>query len=161
MRRYQYGRGRREIAEVNITAFLSLMVVLVPFLLITSVFSQVVVLDLDLNPFGGDQSVISDSVPVSIIVRQNRIELLDHPGGAATRIANDEEGYDLEALSRRLVALKASGGERLDATILMEPQLSYDTLIQVMDTVRSGTVETDGVSSRIELFPRITVGDAP
>ena len=161
MRRYHHGGRRREVAEVNITAFLSLMVVLVPFLLITSVFSQIVILDLDLNPFGGKQDAISDTLPVSIIVRQDRIEVLDRPDGATTRITNDADGHDLESLSGLLKEFKASASERLDATILMEPQLSYDTLIRVMDTVRSRKVDSDSASSMVELFPRITVGDAP
>ena len=43
--------GRRydgESTELNITAFMNLMVILVPFLLITAVFSRLAVLELNL-----------------------------------------------------------------------------------------------------------------
>ena len=42
-------------AELNITTFMNLMVVLVPFLLITAVFSQVSILQLNLPPTSADQ----------------------------------------------------------------------------------------------------------
>ncbi|WP_455199249.1 ExbD/TolR family protein, partial [Kaarinaea lacus] len=41
-------RAHRETPELNITAFMNLMVVLVPFLLISAVFSQMTILDLNL-----------------------------------------------------------------------------------------------------------------
>ena len=39
---------RRDPAEMNITAFMNLMVILVPFLLITAVFSRLAVMQLAL-----------------------------------------------------------------------------------------------------------------
>jgi biopolymer transport protein ExbD len=41
-------RGNVETAELNITAFMNLMVILVPFLLITAVFSRLAILELNL-----------------------------------------------------------------------------------------------------------------
>jgi biopolymer transport protein ExbD len=38
----------QETVELNITAFLNLMVILVPFLLVTAVFSRITVLELNL-----------------------------------------------------------------------------------------------------------------
>ena len=47
--RRQGGRRRnQETAELNLTAFMNLMVILVPFLLITAVFSRLAVLELNL-----------------------------------------------------------------------------------------------------------------
>ena len=45
-------RSREVNADLNITAFMNLMVVLVPFLLITAVFSQVSILNLNLPGTG-------------------------------------------------------------------------------------------------------------
>ncbi|HZD54071.1 MAG TPA: biopolymer transporter ExbD, partial [Woeseiaceae bacterium] len=44
----QTGRRNIETAELNITVFMNLMVILVPFLLITAVFSRLAVLELNL-----------------------------------------------------------------------------------------------------------------
>ncbi|MCH7773164.1 MAG: biopolymer transporter ExbD, partial [Bacteroidetes bacterium] len=48
-------RRRHPAVELNITAFMNLMVVLVPFLLITAVFTHVTVLDLNLPPPGAKE----------------------------------------------------------------------------------------------------------
>ena len=45
-------RRKHPAAELNITAFMNLMVVLVPFLLMTAVFSHITILDLNLPPPG-------------------------------------------------------------------------------------------------------------
>jgi hypothetical protein len=48
-----------------------------------------------------------------------------------------------------------------DATILLEPETSYDTVVQTMDAVRSFTARESGVARMGELFPEISIGDAP
>jgi hypothetical protein len=47
-----------------------------------------------------------------------------------------------------------------DATILPGPNVSYDTLVQVMDTVRVYQLPV-APFSKAELFPDIAIGDAP
>jgi len=66
-------------------------------------------------------------------------------------------------LSKMLMRLKAAYPEKEDATVLMEPDIAYDYLVQVMDVVRGAEVrdeETDEVT-RMVLFPEISIGDAP
>ena len=53
------GHRHKEVVELNITAFMNLMVVLVPFLLITAVFSQVAILDLNLPTDGSVSNKLS------------------------------------------------------------------------------------------------------
>ena len=79
------GRKRRhkETAELNITAFMNLMVILVPFLLITAVFSRLAVLELNL-PSG--QSEVMNEPPepefmLEITVREGGIEVGDRNSG--------------------------------------------------------------------------------
>ena len=70
--------------------------------------------------------------------------------------------YDLETLSEYLVAVKDQYPDKQDASVLVEPHIAYDHLIQVMDTVR--TVETDvtaGQVARADLFTAISIGEAP
>jgi biopolymer transport protein ExbD len=47
-RRGGHRRHNHDTAELNITAFMNLMVILVPFLLITAVFSRLAILELNL-----------------------------------------------------------------------------------------------------------------
>jgi hypothetical protein len=57
--------------------------------------------------------------------------------------------------------VKAKFPDKLEASVLAEPNTSYDTLVQVMDTVR-GTLRFEGPRTlRSELFPNISIGDAP
>jgi hypothetical protein len=59
------------------------------------------------------------------------------------------------------VAIKAQYPEKDDASVLLEPGIQYDHLIQVMDTVRSVGVGDEAQTSRVDLFTAISIGDAP
>ena len=51
--------------------------------------------------------------------------------------------------------------EKKDATVLLEADIPYDTMVQTMDTMKAFDAEIDGQPVRGELFPQISVGDAP
>jgi len=161
-------RGRRERhkeqTELNITAFMNLMVILVPFLLITAVFSRLAVLELNLP--SGDASLAEEREPglqLEITVRESRIEVGDRNGGTLSTIANTAEGYDLAQLSGYLQRVKRQFPDKANATILLEQDIQYDVLVQVMDTVRvfERVEGSPGLATRYELFPEISIGDAP
>ena len=57
--------------------------------------------------------------------------------------------------------LKTKFPEKTEATVLSEPNTAYDTLVQVMDAVRAGHVVQGAAVVRAELFPNISIGDAP
>ena len=71
------------------------------------------------------------------------------------------DAYDLPKLSEYLVAIKNEYPEKQDASVLLEPDIEYDHLIQVMDTVRSVELNYGGETTRTELFAAISLGDAP
>jgi biopolymer transport protein ExbD len=74
---------------------------------------------------------------------------------------NTDGGYDYESLSTKLTEIKDRYPQKTDAAILLESEIPYDTLVQVMDRVRvAELVEDDGVRRR-DLFPDISIGDAP
>lgn len=153
---------RQEAAELNITVFMNLMVILVPFLLITAVFSRMAVLELYLP--GASEGADGADEPVfqlEITVREDRIEVGDRNVGAFGVYQNENGRYDLEALGRKLAEIKADYPTKSDASILLEPDIPYDTLVQVMDRVRVSESVEDGALVRRELFPDISIGDAP
>jgi len=45
--------------------------------------------------------------------------------------------------------------------VLAEPNTPYDTLVQVMDAVRAGRTVQGAAVVHAELFPNISIGDAP
>jgi len=158
------GRNRSvDAAELNITAFMNLMVILVPFLLITAVFSRLAILELNLP---GSSSEPADpqelTFQLEVIVRDGRIEVGDRTVGALGVYPRDMDmDYDFDALSKKLSELKARYPEKTEVSVLLESDIPYDTLIQVMDRVRvAETMDGDRIV-RNDLFPDISIGDAP
>jgi len=136
------------------------MVVLVPFLLITAVFSRITIVELDL-PSAQNSEPSTPLFRVEVVVRHNGLELMDGKSVIAA-IPKSDGRYDLETLSDYLVEIKSSYPDKDDASVLVEPDISYDHLIQVMDVVRSVEQTGDeGQVARAELFTAISIGDAP
>ena len=156
------GRRNIETAELNITAFMNLMVILVPFLLITAVFSRLAVLELNLPGSSTEPAEQQELVfQLEVIVRQDKIEVGDRNQGLLGVYPNSAEGYDYDALRTKLAELKDRYPTKTDAAILLEQDIAYDTLVQVMDTVRVKETVEDNSIRRSDLFPDISIGDAP
>jgi biopolymer transport protein ExbD len=158
------GRRNVETAELNIAAFMNLMVILVPFLLITAVFSRLAVLELNL-PGSSSEPVESQDLAfqLEVIIRTDKIEIGDRNQGLLGVYPNTDDGYDYEALSSKLSELKKRYPAKTDASILLEQDIEYDTLVQVMDRVRIAerVNEEEQSVKRYDLFPDISIGDAP
>jgi biopolymer transport protein ExbD len=145
------------------TTFLNLMVVLVPFLLITAVFSRITIVELSLPSSAGGAAAASEpSFRVEVIVREQGLEVSNGSLVIATIPKVDGE-YDLERLSEFVMSLKRDHPDAEDASVLLEPDIQYDHLIQVMDVVRSAERPGDGTEeiARVALFTDIAIGDAP
>jgi len=161
-------RARRQrhkvVEELNITAFMNLMVVLTPFLLITAVFSRLAILELNL-PAGQSQAA-PDETPefqLEITVREAGIEVGDRNAGTLSRFEKSGDDYRLDELSAYLARIKAQFPDKTDATVLLEPDISYQVLVAVMDRVRV-TESRDPTDNRLlksDLFPEVSIGDAP
>ena len=162
MSRRRWRDRHTETAELNITAFMNLMVILVPFLLITAVFSRLAVLELNLPTSQGEQQEPdTDEFMLEITVRQAAIEVGDRNQGLLTSIDKEEEEYNLKKLGEYLNRVKEKFPTKTDATLLLEPDISYDTVVQVMDVTRvTEKVDDNGDVVRVELFPEISIGDA-
>jgi biopolymer transport protein ExbD len=152
----------KEAADLDMTTFLNLMVVLVPFLLITAVFSRITIVDLSLPSSSGGAAPTEPTFRVEVIVRDEGLEVSNGTAVIAT-IPKVEQEYDLERLSEYVLSLKRDHPDTDDASVLLEPDIQYDHLIQVMDVVRSAERPgaTAGESTRVALFTEISIGDAP
>ncbi len=156
------GRHHIETAELNITAFMNLMVILVPFLLITAVFSRLAILELNLPASSTEPADPQElTFQLEVIVRADKIEVGDRNVGALGIYPNNNDGYDYESLSVKLAEIKDSYPEKTDAAILLESDIPYDTLVQVMDRVRVAELIEEEDVVRKDLFPDISIGDAP
>lgn len=157
-------RNREVNAEINITAFMNLMVVLVPFLLITAVFSQMSILQLNL-PAGAPtlEQDEQDKPPIvlEVLIYKDRLEVVDRQSGPLKIIPNNNGNYDYETLVTTLKAVKNRFPDITSITLLLQSNTPYDVLVQTMDAVRVTTQMQDGEAVQVELFPDISIGDAP
>ena len=156
----------QEQAELNVTSFMNLMIVLVPVLLMNMVFSQLSVIDLKL-PAGDQPSVVDPKdVTLEVIIRSDSIQV-SHSYLLQTVVhatfPKEGESYDFEGLSTILQEIKKDPvfAEKTDINLLPEPGIDYQTLVSVMDTVRiyPAVVVTSVVDAA--LFPDISLGAAP
>ena len=171
-RRHHYKRRSKGPAhEIDVTTFLNLMVVLVPFLLITAVFSRLTIVELNLPSTTSAPSNAEDGFRVEVIVREIGIEVTNGTATIATipntQSPEGDDEFDFQTLSDYMVALKREYPNHDAASVLMEAQIPYDYLIQTMDIVRSVEVPVeDPIEGEPEyelyaLFSEISVGDAP
>jgi biopolymer transport protein ExbD len=161
-RRHHYRRRVKDEADLDMTTFLNLMVVLVPFLLITAVFSRITIVELSLPTTAGGAAPKEASLRVEVIVRNQGLELSNGKAVIAT-LPKQQGEYDLARLSELMISLKRANPDKDDASVLLEPDIEYDHLIQVMDVVRSAQLGGPGPEdrTRLALFQDISIGDAP
>ena len=161
-KRHHYRRRTSEPADLDMTTFLNLMVILVPFLLITAVFSRITIVELSLPSSVGRSAPTEPSFRVEVIVRGGGLEISNGSSVIAT-IPNSGDEYDIETLSDLVMSLKRDHPDDNEASVLLEPNIEYDHLIQVMDAVRSAELPQvdEQEITRVALFTDISIGDAP
>lgn len=155
-------RRKHPAVELNITAFMNLMVVLVPFLLMSAVFSHITVLDLNLPPPGSKAGKDPKKPPyeLRVTIRKKALILSDNRGGLIKRIPRLATSHNYPILKQVLTQVKARFPDMKNITILSEQDTVYDDLIQVMDSARSYTALYEGERVQAALFPDISIGDA-
>lgn len=142
----------RETQELNITAFMNLMVILVPFLLITAVFSRMTILPLNL-PSSQHAAPKKPPLQLQVILRQDAVAVKDSNSGEVMRFARKNGHYDIKGLHALMKKLKAKRPHTRSATLLVAPNVDYQDVVNVMDAIR--------VAGKQSLFPNISIGDAP
>ena len=155
-------RHIEKTVELNITAFMNLMVILVPFLLITAVFSRITVLELNLPALDAKSKQEEKiKLQLELHIRQNSFDIQDANLGLIKRFERQADDTDWNAFTEILVEIKSRFPEEDSITLLLERNIEYKTLIQVMDRVRSADIVQVATLETVELFPNISIGDAP
>ncbi len=150
-----------EAQELNITAFMNLMVILVPFLLITAVFSRITVLELNLPALNAkvkEQEQVK--LQLELVLRENSFDIQDANLGVIKVFERKDGETRWDLFKNILIEIKTRFPDQDSITLLLEPAVSYKTLIKVMDHVRSADVVQGLSLETVELFPNISIGDA-
>lgn len=149
-------------ADLDITAFMNLMIVLVPVLLLSMVFSHTAVLDLNFP--ASDDSLVNldeENLQLQLIIRQDSLAVGDTQNGLIRRIDNQNGEYDFDSLVALLKQIKARVPEKTEITLLLAEDIDYQTLVTAMDKTRSYPAVVAASVVDAELFPDISIGDAP
>jgi biopolymer transport protein ExbD len=164
-------RRRRRIntqdAELDITSFMNLMIVLVPVLLLSLVFSQVRILNLQLpvTAQSQEQDVTDEPKMLELVISKTGFDLNYPTGILLKKFEKTDQGYNFLLLSQYLQDLKLTfqqnSIEKRDILLLLTPDVDYQTIVTAMDTVRSFKTVVAANLVDAELFPQISLGDAP
>lgn len=161
MRRH---RKAQEEAELDITSFMNLMIILVPVLLISMVFNHVTVLELNL-PLEDQEKLDEldpDDIGVEVIVRETGFQV--NLGPVQYRaVPKENDQYDYVKLNKALVDIKRSKEykDRTDLAVLSEGDVDYQVLVGVIDTARTFEAVVAASVVDAKLFPDVSLGDAP
>ncbi len=154
-------RKMRKPAELLLVPMIDIFTVLVTFLLMTAVFSKTVVLELNLPAAVTEFREPPPGLMIEVMVRKDLIQVADRNTGPLATLPNTATGYDYEGLTDYLKRVKAKFPDKTDAAILLESDTPYDILVQVMDRVRVFETKQGLMTVQAELFPDISIGDAP
>ena len=163
MSRRHYYRHKHKEEDIDVTPLLNVMVVLVSFLIFSAVFSRISIQELVLPTQGGARA--AQNMPqavIEVIVRKDSLEIGDGKS-VIERMPNLGKKYDIQKLSEHLLRLKEIHSDKQDVSILLEPDIEYETMIHVMDAVKVAEVKKEGTgrAQKVLLFPQVSIGDAP
>lgn len=172
-----YGRRfNQQEADLDITPFMNLMIVLVPVLLLSMVFTRITVIDLQLPEAAGQSSAELQQQQVELVLSSQGL-IVNFPEGVLLRkipgvaveageeIENSVAQPDYETLSNVLQELKrhlrSKDADRRNINFLIEESTPYAQIIAAMDTVRSYESVVAASVVDAELFPDIAFADLP
>ncbi len=142
------------ILDLNIAPLLSLFVALIPMLLLTAIFQQVGIINLYLPTL--EEALLQDGASdpsgdftLAVTVTSKKISLMKDREVLLTE--GIENGLNLEGLIEGLESLKDEFPDKRDAVLLLDGDILYETIIDIMDAVR--------IRGDRELFPDISLAD--
>ena len=161
MRRLRKHKLHAQDTDLDVTPFMNLMIVLVPVLLLSMVFTHTSIIELDF-PSAESTAVIDPQViHLEVVVREDMLRIADGRGGKIKDLPKVDGEHNYKALSLVMQELKRRTPDKRDITILLEADTDYQTLVSVMDKVRSFPVYQALDVVNAELFPVISLGDSP
>lgn len=142
------------ILDLNLAPLLSLFVALIPMLLLTAMFQQVGIVNLYLPTI--EEALLQDAATdpsldftLAVTVTLKKISLVKDQEVLVSETI--EDGLDLDPLVEKLVTLKDEYPDKRDAILLLDGDILYETIIDIMDAVR--------IKGDRELFPDISLAD--
>ncbi|PJF39910.1 MAG: biopolymer transporter ExbD [Phototrophicales bacterium] len=156
-------------AELDITAFMNLMIVLVPILLINMIFAHTSVLELNFPKGSGGES--DNTWQLQVVIQPESILVSSSAGHVIKQIhkvpelasaqTSTKRHHDFDSLTKVMQSIKQRYPDKKDVTIMAQKSTPYQILVSVMDRVRAYRTVVAGSVVQAELFPEISIADAP
>ena len=148
---------------LDITAFMNLMVVLIPFLLMSAAFTNISILDLKLPKADSGDAVLDElkEFAINVVISKEAIIISDQNGDTIKHIPKTRDGHNYTLLNQTLRIIKNQYPEKTDISILADKFIPYDDIVQAMDRSREFHSFQNGEIVAYELFPDISIGDSP
>lgn len=154
-------RRLQQEADLDITAFMNLMIVLVPILLINMIFAHTTVLELNFPEMDSASANQEEQLQLQVIILDDKLVVSDNKGGVIKQLDSISGEHDYDTLGKVMQEIKSRVPDKKDVTIMAKKDTSYQTLVTVMDKVRSFPTVVAGSLVHGELFPEISIADAP
>jgi len=147
-------------ADLDITPFMNLMIVLVPVLLLGMVFSQIRMIELNFPGMDAGQAPAPEELQLVVALVPQGIEVLDSKRGVIRTLPLAEGKQDFDGLRYTLQQIKKRVPEKTDIVLEVSPDIDYQTLVKTMDTLRSYPAVVAASVVEGELFPDVSLSDA-
>ena len=131
--------GRKANVELNLVPFIDLMSVLVIFLLITAVWSQVSMIQLGNSIYGkktSDEKVEPPpraEIPFRLDIKDFGHRIIIGPSTPIVIPKLSNGKYDLVRLLKELKTIKEAYQDKVDCVLTMSDNLAYVNLVNAMD----------------------------
>ena len=128
--------GEGPNVELNLVPFIDLMSVLITFLLITAVWTQVSMIQIGSSVYGKKQEDQDPPPPeedklLRLDIKKNEYFL--RYGSQPYRFPKKGNEYDVKSLRAKLKEIKTKDPEKKDAMVSVEDNLDFETFIKGMD----------------------------
>lgn len=145
------GGGKKNVdAQLNMVPFIDLLSVLISFLLMSAVWTQIARIEVKQSP-----NLPSDEPPpeqeeeklnLSVIIKSTGYSVTKKGGQVIKEIEKTGEGYDAEALNEVLKQVVVENPDNEEVTVTSEDSVSYQELITVMDVCLDNKLKGISVS---------------
>jgi biopolymer transport protein ExbD len=142
-----------EMIDLDLTPFMNIFMVLVPFLAVMAVFTRIAVLDFSLPPAqiegaAAEGTQQSKELDVSIVITDDGYRIVG-TGKKLDLIPKLRGQYQLEQLRALLKAIKYEYPSQKSLVLVLAPDVLYDDVIHFMDACRESQFPDIGLSGEI------------
>lgn len=155
-----------EEAELDVTAFMNLMIVLVPVMLLSLTFSQITVHEIKLPELAENVAANPELKPQLEVQLSDTDIKVFYPSKVlvknipAIEAGDGNKAHDFAQLSKVLQEVKQQLEDKRDILIMPQAGTDYQNLISAMDAAKSYKTLVAASVVEVELFPEISLAEA-